>query len=120
LEKPSWNPPSGVFGPVWTALYISMAVAYWLVWKNRGFAARRAHALFSVQLGLNLLWSALFFGLQRPSWALVEIVLLLAAIALTTLEFRKHSRAAATLMVPYLLWVAYAISLNAAIAWLNR
>jgi len=119
LSKPAWNPPNIVFGPVWTALYIAMAVAYWLVWSKRGFNARRANALFSVQLGLNLLWSALFFGLQRPSWALVEIALLLVAIALTAVEFRKHSRAAAALLVPYLLWVAYATSLNAGIVWLN-
>jgi tryptophan-rich sensory protein len=120
LSKPAWNPPSSVFGPVWTALYIAMAMAYWLVWKARGFGAHRATTLFAVQLGLNLLWSGLFFGLRRPDWALLEIVVLLGAIALTAVEFRKHSRLAAALLVPYLLWVAYATSLNAAIAWLNR
>ena len=75
--------------------------------------------LFGGQLILNLLWSALFFGLRRPDLALVEIVVLLAVIAWTALEFRKHSRAAAILFVPYLAWVAFATSLNAAIVWLN-
>lgn len=120
LSKPSWNPPGSVFGPVWTALYVMMAIAYWVVWKARGFAARRATTLFAIQLGLNLFWSALFFGLRRPDWALLEIVILLGAITLTAVEFRKVSRLAAALLVPYLLWVAYATSLNAAIVWLNR
>lgn len=120
LQKPPWNPPSSVFGPVWTALYIAMAASYWLVYRERGFGARRAAFLFALQLALNLLWSALFFGLQQPAWALVEIVLLLVAIAATAVEFRKHSALAAALLVPYLLWVAYASTLNAAIAWLNR
>ena len=120
LEKPAWNPPNGVFGPVWTALYAMMALAYWLVWRRRGLAgARAATALFAIQLSLNLAWSGLFFSLQRPDLALLDIFALLIALVWTTLEFHRHSRTAAALMVPYILWVSFALSLNAAIWWLN-
>ena len=121
LVKPAWNPPNAVFGPVWTTLYVMMAIAYWLVWRTRDHRQiRRATSLFGLQLILNLAWSALFFGLQRPDLALADILLLLAAVAMTASEFRRHSRFAALLLAPYILWVAYATSLNAAIVWLNR
>jgi benzodiazapine receptor len=120
LAKPSFNPPSWVFGPVWTILYILMGVAAWLVWKEAGWnGATAALSLFFVQLLLNLLWSALFFGLRSPEWALVEIVILWAAIVATTLLFFRHSTVAGGLMLPYLLWVTFAAVLNAAIARLN-
>ena len=85
LSKPSWNPPSWVFGPVWTALYICMAVAMWLVWKSESPARNTAAALFVTQLLLNALWSWLFFGWHRPDAAAVEIVVLWATILATTL-----------------------------------
>jgi translocator protein len=120
LEKPAFNPPSWVFGPAWTALYIMMAVAAWLVWKAPGFqGARAALTLYFVQLGLNLAWSGIFFALRSPGWALVEIVLLWVAIAATTRLFFRHSAAAGWLMVPYLGWVTFAAALNAAIWRLN-
>jgi translocator protein len=120
LDKPPWNPPERVFGPVWTALYVMMGTAYWLVWRRVGLAGgRRAAVLFVLQLGLNVAWSLLFFGLRSPALALLDIAALVVAIWLTTLEFYRHSRVAAVLMVPYVLWVAYASSLNAAIVWLN-
>lgn len=120
LSKPTWNPPSWVFGPVWTALYIAMAVAAWLVWRDAGFdGARWAWAFFFVQLALNLAWSGIFFALRAPGWALVEILALLAAIALTTIGFFRHSTLAGWLFVPYLLWVGFATALNAAIVRLN-
>jgi tryptophan-rich sensory protein len=120
LAKPSWNPPSWLFGPVWTALYAAMAVAAWLVWKEAGFAGGGAAlALFFVQLALNLAWSGVFFGLRSPGWALLEILALWTAILVTTILFFRHSGWAGALMVPYLLWVTFAGALNAAIVRLN-
>lgn len=120
LEKPAFNPPSWVFGPAWTTLYIMMAVAAWLVWKRAGFGgATTALTLYFVQLALNLAWSGIFFALQSPGWALIEIVVLWLAIAATTRLFFRHSAAAGWLMVPYLAWVSFAAVLNAAIWQLN-
>jgi translocator protein len=116
LRKPAWTPPNWLFGPVWTALYLSMAVAAWLVWRGRGFGgARLALALFAAQLALNGLWSVLFFGLHRTGLAFAEILLLWSAILATTLAFRQVNTAAAALMLPYLAWVSYAAALNFAI-----
>ena len=122
LVRPSFAPPSWVFGPVWTALYVMMGVASWLVWRQRDAepAARRALVLYAVQLLLNLAWSWIFFGLHRPGPALLEIMVLLVMIAVTTLCFRPVSRAAAALMLPYLAWVSFATALNAGFWWLNR
>ena len=120
LEKPPFNPPDWVFGPVWTTLYLFMAVAGWRVWRTPVSAQRRqALAAFAVQLALNLLWSFLFFGFRLVGVALVEIVLLLIAIAVTTTRFWRIDRAAGALFVPYLAWVAYAATLNAALWNLN-
>ena len=119
LQKPAWNPPNWVFGPVWTLLYLMMAVAAWLVWRERGFAGG-ALALFAVQLALNALWSIVFFGWKRPGLALVEIFFLWAAIFATMLSFWRVSHAAGWLMWPYLLWVTFAGFLNLAIWRLNR
>lgn len=120
LHKPSWNPPSWLFGPVWTTLYIAMAVAAWLVWKGAGFdGAAAAMTLWGVQLALNLAWSGLFFALRLPGWALVEILALWLAILATTILFFRHSAWAGGLMVPYLLWVSFASVLNGAIVRLN-
>jgi tryptophan-rich sensory protein len=120
LEKPSWTPPSWVFGPAWTTLYILMAVAAWLVWKEAGFSgASGAMVLFFTQLALNLAWSGIFFALQRPGWALVELGMLWIAILATTALFFRHSGAAGALMLPYLAWVTFAGALNAAIVRLN-
>ncbi|MCO5297093.1 MAG: DUF2867 domain-containing protein [Fimbriimonadaceae bacterium] len=118
LAKPSWNPPSWVFGPVWSVLYAAMAVAAWLVWRTRPRTDAPLVAYW-VQLALNLGWSWLFFGLRAPGWALVEIVLLLGSIAVTRSLFARVSRVAGWLFVPYLGWVAFATALNAAIWWLN-
>ena len=119
LEKPAFNPPGWVFGPVWTLLYASMAVAVWDVWRANP-RARLAFALFAIQLALNVGWSAAFFGLRSPGLALMEIVVLLIAIAATIYAFRQHRRRAALLMVPYFAWVSFAAVLNASIWWLNR
>lgn len=120
LRKPAWNPPSWVFGPVWTALYTMMAVAAWLVWRHGGFTAqRRPLAWFLAQLGLNAAWTPLFFGLKQPGWAFVEIVLLWLAIAMTLWSFRSVNRLAAWLLAPYLAWVSFAATLNFTLWRLN-
>lgn len=120
LEKPSWTPPDALFGPVWTALYILMAVAAWLVWKRGGWTAQRGPlTLWGVQLVLNSLWSILFFGMRNPALGLVEIVILWLAILATLIAFWKVSRPAGGLLIPYLAWVSYASALNYSIFRLN-
>ena len=113
LVKPSWSPPAWVFGPVWTALYLMMAVAAWLVWRQDGWRAQRAPlSLYLLQLAFNALWTPVFFGLRSPGLALVVIVSLGAAIVLTGRAFRPVSRVASWLLVPYLAWVVFAAALN--------
>jgi tryptophan-rich sensory protein len=120
LEKPPFNPPDWAFAPVWTALYIAMAIAAWRVWRRGSSeATRRALVAFAVQLVLNLAWSFLFFGLRRIDLALVEIVVLLVAIVANAILFRRVDRLAGLLFVPYAGWVAYATALNAALWLLN-
>ncbi len=117
LNKPSWTPPSWLFGPVWTALYIMMAVAAWLVWQRGD--SKYALILWGGQLLLNLAWSILFFGARSPTLGLIDIIALWVAIAATIFLFAQKSRGAAFLMVPYLCWVSFATALNAAIFMLN-
>jgi benzodiazapine receptor len=120
LVKPSWNPPDWVFGPVWSILYFCMAVAAWLIWRQGGFAGVKVPlVLFGVQLVLNVLWSCLFFGLQSPGLAFLDVILLWAAIAATLVAFWQRSMAAGILFVPYLTWVSFASVLNFVIWRLN-
>jgi tryptophan-rich sensory protein len=120
LVKPAWAPPAWIFGPVWTVLYLMMAVAAWLVWRGGGWRARsRPLAWYLVQLLLNALWTPLFFGLRNPGLALAGIVLLGLAIVLTGRAFRPVSRAASWLLFPYLVWVVFAAALNFSIWRLN-
>jgi tryptophan-rich sensory protein len=120
LEKPSWNPPGWVFGPVWSTLYAMMAVAAWLVWQHGGFAAQRRPLLaFLAQLALNAMWTPLFFGLHWPGLAFAEIMLLWVAIAWTIATFARVHRAAAWLLGPYLVWVSFAAVLNGTLWRLN-
>ena len=120
IAKPTWTPPDWIFGPVWTLLYLMMAVAAWLVWRQNGFAdAKLPLTLFAIQLALNSLWSVLFFGLQNPGAAAVEIILLWAAILATLIAFWKLSKWAGGLLAPYLAWVSFATVLNVAIWRLN-
>lgn len=120
LAKPSWNPPNWIFGPVWSALYLCMAVAAWLVWRQGGLAgAAMPLALFGVQLVLNVLWSCLFFGLQNPGLAFVEVLVLWTAIAATMVTLWLRSTVAGVLFVPYLAWVSFASILNFVIWRLN-
>lgn len=121
LAQPSWNPPRWIFGPVWTTLYLMMAVAAWRVWRHTEHPLRRrALALFFAQLVLNTLWSFLFFGLRSPGLALAEIFVLLAAIGATGFHFWRIDRPAGVLWLPYVLWVSFATVLNGTIWWLNR
>ena len=120
LKKPAWNPPSWIFGPVWTALYAMMAAAAWLVWQRGGWKEQRKPLLiFLAQLALNAVWTPLFFGLHRPGVAFAEIVLLWLAIVATLVAFRPVNRTAAWLLVPYLAWVSFAAVLNGTLWSLN-
>ena len=120
LRKPPWTPPNWLFGPVWTALYLGMAVAVWLVWRQAGFSpARLALTLFALQLVLNVAWSGIFFRMRLPGAAFLEVVLLWLFILLTAIAFWPVSRTASWLLVPYLTWVTYAAALNAAIWRMN-
>ena len=115
IEKPDWTPPSSVFGPVWTALYLMMALAAWFVWRKPDAKRTIPLILFFFQLFLNALWSWIFFGAHNPGAAVVEIFLLWVVILLTIIAFWKMTPVAGILMVPYILWVSYASALNFAI-----
>jgi benzodiazapine receptor len=122
IEKPGFTPPSWVFGPVWTILYLLMGVAAFLVWR-KGLGSRIVRVAlvwFLIQLALNASWSPVFFGLHRIGLALAIVVLLWVAIVVTMYGFFRVSRPAGLLLVPYLLWVSFATVLNAAIWHLNR
>lgn len=120
LDRPAWAPPAWLFGPVWTVLYLMMAVAAWLVWKERGWAgARTALGLFCTQLVFNALWTWLFFAGRNGGLAFAEIVLLAVLIVATMLTFARVSRLAALLLVPYLLWVLFATALTISV-WLRN
>jgi tryptophan-rich sensory protein len=120
LPKPAWTPPGWTFGPVWTLLYLAMALAAWLVWRQRASSnVSVALSLFIAQLVLNAAWSAVFFGLQNPGLAFANIVLLWSAIAATMIAFWRITATAGWLFVPYILWVTFATALNFAIWRLN-
>ncbi|MDE1873520.1 MAG: tryptophan-rich sensory protein [Candidatus Micrarchaeota archaeon] len=121
LIKPAFTPPAWAFGPAWLILFALMGVSLYLVWeKGTGKKrVRRALYAFGVQMALNVLWSILFFGLRSPLLGLIDILLLLVAIVFTALEFYRVDRAAAYLLIPYLLWVAFATLLNISVWLLN-
>lgn len=120
LQKPPFNPPDWVFAPVWATLYMLMAIAGWRVWRHAQFELRwQALMVFAVQLGLNLAWSFLFFGLLRIDLAMVAIIILLITIIANTFLFWRIDRLAGAFFVPYVLWVVYAAALNASLWLLN-
>lgn len=120
LVQPSWAPPDWLFGPAWSVLFVLMAVAAWLVWREHGFrGARLALTLYVVQLVLNALWSWLFFAWQLGAVAFAEIALLWTLIAATIVLFWRLHRAAAILLLPYLAWVSFASALNLTLWRLN-
>ena len=116
LDKPAWAPPAWLFGPVWTALYVMMGVAAWLIWREHGWArARTALLLFLAQLSCNALWTWVFFAWRRGGLALAEIVLLVLLVVATIIAFARLHRIAGALLLPYLAWTAYATALTAAV-----
>ncbi len=122
LLKPTWNPPPWVFAPVWTLLYATMAVALWLVRRepeSEDRLRKRALVLFAIQFALNLLWTPLFFGLRSPGLAFAEICLLWVALVSTVLAFGRLRPLAGYVLLPYLLWVSFALVLNGTIWLMN-
>lgn len=121
LKKPLFTPPSWVFAPVWVTLFTLMGISLYLVWK-RGLGrhdVKRAVTIFGTQLTLNVLWSAVFFGMRSPQFGFVIIVLLWFALLATIVAFYRISGIAAVLLVPYLLWGSFALVLNFSIMVLN-
>lgn len=120
LNKPAFNPPGWIFGPVWTLLYLLMGISFFMVWKQeKGRLRNLAILIYSVQLLLNFAWSFIFFYFKLIGLALVEIVLLWCAIILMLVLFKKVKPIAAYINIPYLLWVSFAAILNAAYYILN-
>lgn len=119
LYKPAWTPPSWLFGPVWAALYLMIAMAAWKVWLTGHYARIGALLWWAIQLLMNTAWSWLFFGLQRPGWAWLELSLLIVVVLLCIRAFRPLSKPASYLMVPYLVWLIFAWLLNLVIWTMN-
>jgi benzodiazapine receptor len=120
IQKPSWQPPNWVFGPVWTVLYILMGIAFWLVWREPSSERRNAAIVFfMIQLLFNFLWSIIFFNFHSIGWALIDIAALWIFIIITIFSFRRVNKTAAWLMVPYICWVSFAMILNYSIFRLN-
>jgi tryptophan-rich sensory protein len=120
LDKPAWAPPPAVFGPVWTVLYLSIALAAWLVWRRAGWRRGRvALGLWAVQLALNAAWTPAFFGAGKLGLSVAIIAALDAAVVATIAAFARHSRPAAVMLAPYLAWVSFATALDVAIWRLN-
>lgn len=119
LNKPFFSPPNWLFGPVWTVLFIAMGISLYLVWTSKNRLKQSALSIFFVQLGLNVAWSIIFFGLKNPTLALVEIVALWIAIFLTIKSFNKVNKLAANLLIPYFVWTTFASFLNLFIVILN-
>ncbi len=119
LNKPPFNPPNWVFGPVWTLLYILMGISFYLIWISKSKLKQKGIKIFSIQLILNTSWSIVFFGFKNPELAFINIIVLWIAIFLTIKSFFKISKVSAYLLVPYLLWVSFAGILNFSIVLLN-
>jgi tryptophan-rich sensory protein len=121
LEKPSFNPPNWIFGPVWTTLYILMGISLYLVW-SKGIEKKEVQQgmlFFGIQLFINALWSIIFFGLHQPLIAFIEIIIMWIMILITIIKFYNISKPAAYLLIPYILWVSFASVLNLFITMLN-
>lgn len=119
LSKPAWTPPKWLFGPVWSFLYLTIALTGWLAWKQVGFR-HHAFVLFALQLALNAAWSWTFFGAHRIGLALIDIVALWIAILGTIFTLGRIKPAFGWLLLPYVLWVSLATALNFSIWQLNR
>jgi len=121
INKPAWNPPNWIFGPVWTILFILMGIALWLIWEKGldKIQVRTAVNIFSAQLVLNIVWSLLFFGLHSPFWAFIEIIALWLMILWTIIAFYRLDKTAGLILIPYILWVSFASFLNFTVMRLN-
>lgn len=120
LNKPSFNPPNWIFGPMWTTLYVLMGISFYLIWRLPVSVIRKkAIRVFVIQFALNFCWSIIFFSLHEIGWAFIEIIAMWVFILLTIIQFRKLSTLAAILLIPYLLWVSFASILNGSIWQLN-
>ena len=119
MNKPDWTPPAWVFAPIWSVLYVLMALAIWTVWMSGHKSRAGSLTWWLLQLGLNVAWSWLFFGLHRTGWSLLDLTLLLGVVSLCVRAFWASSRVAAMLMLPYLLWLVFAWSLNFGIWMMN-
>jgi benzodiazapine receptor len=120
LNKPSFNPPGYLFGPVWTLLYLLMGISLFIIWESPiGQIRTNALIIFTIQILLNFAWSFLFFKFRLPGLALIEIVMIWISILVMIILFSRVSKPAAYLQIPYLLWVSFATILNAAIWLLN-
>jgi translocator protein len=122
INKPAWNPPNWIFGPVWTSLYLLMGISLYLVWKSNTTDGTKTLAVsfFIIQLGLNFFWTIIFFNLHQTGWAVVEIMLLWVFILFTIFSFSSIHKAAPWLLVPYICWVSFAMILNYSIWQLNK
>ncbi len=122
LNKPTWNPPAYLFGPVWTTLYLLMGISLGIIWSHKApeLSKRSAYRLFALQLFLNFWWSLLFFKFHSPAFALLDIILMVVVIIANIFSFSRFSKPAAWLLVPYIAWVFFATLLNFAIWSLNR
>jgi len=120
LNKPAWNPPAYLFGPVWSLLYLTIGMAGYFAWTHGVRQKRRAaFIIYGLQLLLNALWTPLFFGLHRIGWALADLILLWFMVLFCMSVFSRHSRLATGLMIPYFIWVSFAGVLNAVILTMN-
>lgn len=120
LNKPAWNPPNWIFGPVWTILYVLMGIAAYLVWEQKKDSSRRAAlVVYAVQLFLNALWSIIFFTFKQPAIAFGEIIIMWIAIVATIILFWRIKPLAGILLLPYIAWVTFATALNFAVWQLN-
>jgi len=121
LRKPLFNPPNWIFGPVWVTLYLLMGISLFLIWQRRedNLQKKKGFVLFFIQLILNAFWSVAFFGLKSPFLGLITIILLWFAIFLTSQHFIKISKVATLLLLPYILWVSFAVVLNFSLWILN-
>ena len=122
INKPSWNPPGYLFGPVWTVLYLLMGFSLWIIWKSDApeFKKLEAELFFAAQLFLNFWWTIIFFMFKSPLWAFVEIIVMIVLILVTIFKFAKISKTAAWLLVPYISWVCFAAILNFNLWILNK
>jgi tryptophan-rich sensory protein len=119
LYKPSWTPPPWFFAPLWVVLYLTMALAAWRVWLTGHYSRFGALTWWMIQLALNVAWSWLFFALNRPGWAWLELSLQIAVVMLCIRAFHLLSKSSAYLMAPYLVWLIFAWTLNLAIWTMN-